>query len=61
MHPRLYELIEGLLVAGGIEKIKCLETETKHLFVEQNRVNKTNSIFIFQNKSIFPKKTWKCR
>ena len=29
---------------------KCLETYIKHLFREQNCVNKTNSIFIFQKK-----------
>ena len=32
----------GSLFLGGIEKINCLETEIKHLFLEQNRVNKTN-------------------
>ena len=35
---------------GDREKIKCLETYIKHLFREQNCVNKTNSIFIFQKK-----------
>ena len=32
--------------------MKCLETEIKHLFLEKNYVNKTNSMFIFQKKRL---------
>ena len=37
---------------GDQEKIKCLETDIKHLFLEKNRVNKTNSALIFQKKGL---------
>jgi len=32
-------------------KINCLETEIKPLFLEQNRVNKTNLIPVFQKRA----------
>jgi len=35
----------------GDRENKCLETEIKHLFLEQNRVNKTNSVLIFQKRA----------
>jgi len=35
---------------GDREKTKCLETEIKHLFLEQSSMNKSNTAFIFQKK-----------
>ena len=49
--PWDYGAWEADLFLGGIEKKKCQETYNKHIILEQNRVNKTNSIDIFSKKT----------